>query len=527
MPSRKPWDTVDHLEKIEILKALNDDEIVSAHLPSGMDPGQFRKLLLEERDIWKPTSLGHPRSAGAPPNKETVMGAWRDLNRAEALLELIDNSIDAWTRRRKKYASKYTSKTLQIYIDLYDQTNKLTYEDNAGGVKEEQLPNIVIPGFSETADTEATIGSYRTGGKKAIFKLAADASIQTYYFDPDGTTDDAFDIHLDSGWLHDPELYEFPYFPLNNRSSLSKGHTVYTFRLRDHIWDETLLDQIINEIRRTYTLLMIREQNIEIYFNTRTKPLQPLEDLYVFSGAHTGKIDVRPQKVIFKSQLAWGAGVYPFEIEVVLGCRTTTAGAHKEDRWGIDIYGNNRLFVHHNQDESFKWFELPMAQSRLLVRGFINIIGPNVFMPWDTHKRHLNVDREMINVLRSKPIKDLFAAWKDAYNAISGMEEIKKTIKSQFLPWKIASDLNVAFSNEVTLPTAKRRGVGLPTSVHTPKVKSTRPTAATKQVPISFKVTQSEFRGLCTKYEIETNNGETQARKQLSEAIKTAVLKFK
>jgi hypothetical protein len=34
-------------------------------------------------------------TAGGVPSKATLIGSWRDLDRAEALLELIDNSIDA------------------------------------------------------------------------------------------------------------------------------------------------------------------------------------------------------------------------------------------------------------------------------------------------------------------------------------------------------------------------------------------------------------------------------------------------
>jgi hypothetical protein len=527
MPKKPTWKDFNHTERIDLLKRLNDDEIVDAYLPDKTDESEFRRLLRDERVIWQPSALGAAKTAVALPNKETIMGAWRDLNKAEALLELIDNSIDAWTRRRKRYP-RYTSKTLQIYIDIDGANSRLSYEDNAGGVKEEQLPNIVIPGFSETSDTEATIGSYRTGGKKAIFKLASDASIQSYYLDPDETSEEAFDIHLDNNWLEDSEQYNFTYYPITTLGELNKGHTIYTFKLRDQAWDLNVFDQITNEIRRTYTLLIVRNPNIEIYFNDRDKPLQPLEELYKFSGANSRKIDVRPQRVRFKCQLPWKGLPQSIEIEIILGCRTTTSGGPKgEDRWGIDLYGNNRLFVHHNQDETFKWFELPTGANRTLVRGLINIHGPNIFMPWDTHKRHLNVDREIIDVLRSKPIKDLFRSWKEAYNAISGMEEIKETIKEVFAPWKVGKDLNVGFSDDVSLQLKRKRGVSLPASVHKPKVTPSKSAANKKPVTIPIKVTQAEYRKLCTTHEIDTALTDTQKIKQLSEALKSSILRRK
>src|SRR5438034_11822813 len=109
--------------------------------------------------------------AGKAPNKEVVLGAWRDLDRSEALLELIDNSIDAWKRRREKYPDK-SAPELNIYIDIDSDTGQLTYEDNAGGVPVGKLENLVVPGYSETDALAHSIGSYKTGGKKAIFRLA-------------------------------------------------------------------------------------------------------------------------------------------------------------------------------------------------------------------------------------------------------------------------------------------------------------------------------------------------------------------
>lgn len=529
MSEKKNWSDLDHDERIRLLKVLSDDDIISTYAPPpDIAQSEFERYLNDQKEVWKPQILGEVKKAGSPPNKEVIIGAWRDLNRSEAILELIDNSIDAWMRRKSKYA-RHTAKTLQIYIDIDQAANLLYYEDNAGGIREGQLANLVIPGFSETSDTEMTIGSYRTGGKKAIFKLAMEASIQTYYLDPDKITDNAFGIHLDKSWLQDSSDYIFPYYPIKSKSELLPGHTIYTLRLRDGEWDTNVIEQITTEIRRTYTLLMVRNPNIEIYFNDTEMPLQPLEDLYHFSGACNNKIDVRPQRVKFVSSLPWKGNDYDITIEVILGCRTTTAAQKGEDRWGIDIYGNDRLFAHHNQNEIFKWFELPTGASRTLVRGIINLHGPNVFMPWDTHKRHLNVDREIIDVLKSKPIKDLFTAWKEAYNAISGMEEIKETIKNKFVPWKDErnKDLNVAFSDVVTFSSKKKRGLVLPSSVHKPKVAPAKANTSSKLVPISFQLTQTEFKALCSLHGIDTSSGEAQARKQLAETAKSLVIKSK
>jgi hypothetical protein len=528
MVKKKNWAELKHEEKIQSLKDLSDEDIISTYAPPPeIAQSDFEGYLTAQREIWSPNVLGDAKRKGAPPNKEAIMGAWRDLNRSEALLELIDNSIDAWRRRKSKYG-RYTAKTLQIYIDIDEGSNLLTYEDNAGGLREDQLENLVIPGFSDTDDTEATIGSYRTGGKKAIFKLAVEANIQTYYLDPDGIVNEAFGVHLDKDWLQDTNEYQFPYYPFKNKSVLKQGHTVYTLRLRDSQWDLNIIDQITTEIRRTYTLLMVRNPNIEIYFNDRETPLQPLDDFYVFSGASTTKVDIRPQKVLFKTTMPWKGVNHQVTIEVILGCRTTT-GHKNNDTWGIDIYGNDRLFVNHNQNETIKWFELPTSNQKNLIRGLINIHGPNIFMPWDTHKRHLNVDREIVDVLKSKPIKELFSAWKEAYSVISGLPEIKETVKNRYEPWRDTKkkDLNIEFSDEVPFSSQKKRKPSLPPKVHKPKVAAAKPNASSKLVPVSIKLTQAEFRSLCSTHSVDTSNGEAQARKQLAEILKPIVLKSK
>jgi hypothetical protein len=51
-----------------------------------------------------------------------------------------------------------------------------------------------VPGYSETTDLTPTIGSYHTGGKKAIFRLATEANITTRYWNPSGTSDEAWSI---------------------------------------------------------------------------------------------------------------------------------------------------------------------------------------------------------------------------------------------------------------------------------------------------------------------------------------------
>src|SRR5262249_2698684 len=153
------------------LRDASVEQILRDYRLGDSDDSSFRSLLAREQILWEAKNIGNFQYAGKPPTKDIVLGAWRDLDRAEAILELIDNSIDAWLQRRDAYPSQ-TAKRLDVYIEVDPAIGQLLYKDNAGGVSIDKLPNLVVPGHSDTTALSHTIGSYKTGGKKAIFRLA-------------------------------------------------------------------------------------------------------------------------------------------------------------------------------------------------------------------------------------------------------------------------------------------------------------------------------------------------------------------
>src|ERR1700735_143223 len=152
MITKPDWNDITHADKLKVLRDSTVDQIVADYKSGDLDERIFRELVAREIVLWQPKQAhGVAKQAGTPPNKEVVLGAWRDLDRSEALLELIDNSIDAWNRRRAEYPAK-SAPELDIYIDVDSDTGQLTYEDNAGGVPVEKLENLVVPGHSERSE---------------------------------------------------------------------------------------------------------------------------------------------------------------------------------------------------------------------------------------------------------------------------------------------------------------------------------------------------------------------------------------
>src|SRR4051812_21052521 len=195
------WNQLSHKERLTLLRDKPIDELVPVYKPDGQAPDAFRLRLQHELELWDPKNAAEIKSAGNPPTKDMLLGAWRDLDRSEAFAELIDNSIDSWRRLGGPVAN------LNISIRYDHKTGLLSYEDNAGGVREKDLSNLVVPGYSETTPQDATIGSYKTGGKKAIFRLASAARIDTRR----SVQDPGFSIQLDEEWMRDATEFPFPY----------------------------------------------------------------------------------------------------------------------------------------------------------------------------------------------------------------------------------------------------------------------------------------------------------------------------
>src|SRR5687768_8435121 len=98
MATAKPnWNDLTHDDKLSALRGASVEQILKDYHVPNMEEQDFRALVHREISLWQPKLYaGKPSKAGRPPNKEVVLGAWRDLDRSEAILELIDNSVDAW-----------------------------------------------------------------------------------------------------------------------------------------------------------------------------------------------------------------------------------------------------------------------------------------------------------------------------------------------------------------------------------------------------------------------------------------------
>src|SRR6266581_1390869 len=124
--TKTDWLSLTHQDRVRVLASNSIDEIADSYRLGDRDTTAFREILAREIRLWTPKNIGRFEEKGSAPTKDVVLGAWRDLERSEALLELIDNSIDVWLQRQKAYPRK-TAKELNIYIDVDEDLHQLTY----------------------------------------------------------------------------------------------------------------------------------------------------------------------------------------------------------------------------------------------------------------------------------------------------------------------------------------------------------------------------------------------------------------
>lgn len=113
----------------------------------------------------------------ASPTKEFFVNMLvRDILLKQAIIELIDNSIDGarGTRKNNQY--------LGLKISIEFNNNKFVIEDNCGGIPLDVAANYAFrfgrPKTIQSGDTETT-GIFGIGMKRALFKMGNYFSIHS------------------------------------------------------------------------------------------------------------------------------------------------------------------------------------------------------------------------------------------------------------------------------------------------------------------------------------------------------------
>lgn len=142
----------------------------------------------------------------------------RDIDLDDAILDLLDNSLDGLLRITKADNSKYSNYKVEIFIDK----NKFEIRDNCGGIPtdiaQEYAFRMGRP--SGRDDNIPTIGMYGIGMKRSVFKMGKDITISSK------NDDKCFTVAIPSQWLTDDDNWELTMEECSSTSFDERGTVV-------------------------------------------------------------------------------------------------------------------------------------------------------------------------------------------------------------------------------------------------------------------------------------------------------------
>ncbi len=300
-----------------------------------------------------------------------------DIDLKKGILELVDNAIDEWKLRGKP--------TLKVDLELNVEKKELTYEDNAGGIKEGNLNLLMQPGGTTRTPTENTIGEFGLGMKRGIVALAREAEV-TSRFENEGT----FKIKVDEAWITSTSWK----IPKYRSSEILPGRTnIHVTKVKFDVNLDVIAD-VKRALSETYGLIL-SDQTFTIWLNGElVEPITFENWAYPLEGRHP-----RDYKFFISTG---GRRVY---VNATVGLMIAS---RQTGEYGFYIYCNDRLILKDYKDPEIgftrKLLGYPHA-AHAWFRGILRISGSNQDMPWNSTKSGLDFSNAIISRLKDDLLK--------------------------------------------------------------------------------------------------------------------------
>lgn len=337
----------------------------------------------QEQTIW-----------GGPTKRFFVSMLTRDIELADALLDLIDNCVDGATRQLKGKVHKSDAyKGFEATLTLSSKSFDIS--DNCGGIPEDAIKDAFLLGRPKLDKDKnlPTIGMYGIGMKRAIFKIGKKAVVESY------ADDGAYAVTYDEQWLKpDNENWDLSIEKINNHKK--KGVIINVPTLKPEIGrqfgNEQFLNGLQNKISEHFGYLM--QKGFTVRVNGQKVPQQTLQ-LYTTDISKTNGI--RP---------------YDFEadedgvnIRVTVGFYRPLASIEDVDeaaerpigseQAGISVICNDRLVLDNDTSLKTGWGDGGVPKFHPQFRGIAGFIifstNTPEKLPISTTKRDLEVGADI------------------------------------------------------------------------------------------------------------------------------------
>jgi len=204
----------------------------------------------------------------------------RDIELDDAILDLLDNTVDGILRLRK--GSRPTSKPYDgFWAELKFNRTEFRITDNCGGIPPDVAAEYAFR-MGRVADDSRdknlrTVGMYGIGMKRAMFKMGASTVVESH------NAAGSFRVELTPSWLKSDENWTIPATQFADKSS-ERGTTIIVKNLFSTIADQfakgsDFEDAFIERLQTTYAFII--EKGFRVTVNGRNITPKPVKFLFV------------------------------------------------------------------------------------------------------------------------------------------------------------------------------------------------------------------------------------------------------
>lgn len=344
---------------------------------------------------------------GGPTKRFFVSMLPRDIDMDDAILDLIDNSVDGAMRNRRNHLkAERPYDGFHCKLQITDTGFRLS--DNCGGIPDTYLETafrLGRPSIDLDGDLP-TIGMYGIGMKRAIFKMATEATVTSR------SDDQAIQVHYTKEWLNpDSDVWELPFEKIEENDERGVDINVASIKapVAKLFRKDRFIDTLVEKIGQHFAYIIGKGFEIEI----NGDPVVP-ETVHLLMSEQVEPYDYESEKdgVAIKVIIGFYRGLTrQAELEEAVEVDEADIRRPSVDQAGLTVICNDRVVLISDTTSITGWGlgSVPRYHPQFrAISGMIIFYSEDAKeLPISTTKRDLDTDTDIYNEARNAAMEGL------------------------------------------------------------------------------------------------------------------------